>query len=114
MQGITLWLQIRLQFEMKYKKWKGTDRIKEAEKIAEKLKFDLEKNPTKKDFVNAGLYNVWMALYRHRKKTDQPFNNHNGFDLFTIRKFIAYTEDKEFLKKLSKDCEHRLKALDGF
>ena len=56
MQGITLWLQIRLQFEMKYKKWKGTDRIKEAEKIAEKLKFDLEKNPTKKDFVNAGLY----------------------------------------------------------
>ena len=40
-----------------------------AAKIKDDLRNKLSRDPTKRDFREAGRYNVWIALYRHGRKS---------------------------------------------
>jgi hypothetical protein len=53
----------------RYVSWKGPEGIREAEEYERELRKKLGREPTKRDFQEAGLYNVWMALYRKRRIT---------------------------------------------
>ena len=46
------------------------DGIKRAEEIRKRLAQELGRTPRRKDFIKAGQYKVWMALYRYRKKPE--------------------------------------------
>jgi hypothetical protein len=51
--------------------WKGRGGHLEAEEIRSDLRRELGREPTKGDFREAGKYKVWMALYRHGRKSFQ-------------------------------------------
>jgi hypothetical protein len=53
----------------KYESWKGHEGYLKAVEIRDKLRDKLGKEPTKRDFREAGRYNVWIALYRHGRKS---------------------------------------------
>jgi hypothetical protein len=73
-----------------YRNWKNIGSIQEAEKMEREMMSRLDRDPTKKDFKDAGLYHVWMALYRYRRKMQQQNDvSRGGFSkeyLFAIRK----------------------------
>jgi hypothetical protein len=53
----------------RYVSWKGPAGIRKAEGYERELREKLGRNPTKRDFCEAGLRHVWMALYRKRRIT---------------------------------------------
>jgi hypothetical protein len=94
-----------LQFLMHYQSWKSLSDIQEAENIERDLIIRLGRKPTKKDFNDADLYHVWMALYRYRKKLqDNKFQD--GFEkeyLLAIRQEIIKGKNRKFIKMIFKD-----------
>lgn len=67
-----------------FKSWKGPDGYKRAEAIENRIRLELGKEPTKKDFKNAGLYNVWMALYRSRRKVPDRKESQRQYQSFRV------------------------------
>jgi hypothetical protein len=53
----------------KYESWKGPEGYLKAAKIRDELRDELRGEPTKRDFCEAGKYKVWIALYRHERKS---------------------------------------------
>ena len=53
----------------KYESWKGASGIRKAEACERELHDTLGRWPTKRDFRKAGRYNVWIALYRYRRRS---------------------------------------------
>jgi hypothetical protein len=67
---VTCWFQIGYNNQMsEYKSWKGPEGYLRAVAIRDELRHKFSREPTKRDFREAGKYNVWMALYRHGRKS---------------------------------------------
>jgi len=80
----------------KYINWKNN--IQKAELIEAELERRYGYRPSKRDFVNSGQYNAYMALYRYRKKLRPQKNMQEKISLVTIRKAIF--EDPEIEKNI--------------
>jgi hypothetical protein len=64
---IAIWSQLVTIWHMKrYESWKGPSGNRKAKLRESELREKLGRNPTKRDFKEAGMYNVWMVLYRKR------------------------------------------------
>jgi hypothetical protein len=95
-------------FVRRYRSWKNIQAIQEAERIEIDLAFQLKRQPSKRDFKEAGLYRVWMALYRYRRKMRQRSGIFNGWFLieylFDIRKEILNPAMKNQVVGILEDC----------
>jgi hypothetical protein len=61
-------LQLVTIMQMKrYESWKGPSGNRKAKLLESELREKLGRDPTKRDFQEAGIFNVWMVLYRKRK-----------------------------------------------
>lgn len=65
-----IWLQYGYNYQMTYQCWKGGG-IEKAKALERDLGQQLGRSPTKGDYRRAGKGNVWMALYRYRRKLPQ-------------------------------------------
>lgn len=93
----------------KYESWHKPEDILRAMEIQKNLRIRLGRQPSKRDFVKAGHYKVWMALYRHNKKSDQETSNiSQTLDVLAIRKWLGETKNLHLVEKVFSDCIHAL------
>jgi|WetSurSiteA1Bulk_404760.scaffolds.fasta_scaffold86759_2 hypothetical protein len=85
---------------MQYESWRGGG-IEKAKACERELRESLGREPTKRDFREAGKGNVWAALYRHRRKLSSSDDKECGRDYTRIREGLL--ESKKLMKKMVSD-----------
>jgi hypothetical protein len=85
----------------KYESWKGTDGIAKAEAYERELRDTLGREPTKRDFREAGRYNVWIALYRYRRQLSPLHEKKIEARYNQIREGLL--KSKRLMKKMIED-----------
>lgn len=90
---------------MKYTSWRGTEGIAKALDIQQDLWDRLGKKPSRDDFTAEGRYNVYMALYRSRRRGKI---NDTRTKLTEVVNLLHATKDPNLIEKIFGICIHKL------
>lgn len=91
---------------MKYKSWKGIEGLTKALNIQDELWNELGKKPSRKDFIAAGYYKVYMALYRARRSGMTIKDPHTK--LTEITNSLYAIDNHNLIEKIFGVCVHKL------
>lgn len=91
---------------MKYKSWRGIEGLTKALNIQDELWNELGKKPSRKDFIVAGYYNAYMALYRARRSGMTIKDPHTK--LTEITNLVFAIDDLSLIEKIFELCIHKL------